>query len=414
MRIRSIIYLTVITLVCNPVYTAHAIISDSPYTEFYAANDISWFHKDARTCFTSSSNSISTNTPAKNLEDFVKKYVQYAVETGKKYNLPYEAILAQASLESGMGKSTLTTKYNNFFGIKAGSSWKGPVANMNTQEDTGDGSMITISAAFRAYSTPQEGFDGYGQFITGNSRYNQALEYPGDPYSYIKEIKAAGYATDSLYVSKVSSIITNIMKIVADNKLAEPSSKLTPTPVADITSSTNTSETNMSGGTNTSCSSSSDIPLSGSNMDKIIQVAKAEQKKNVQEYDANTLKYTDRNREAWCADFVSWVYKTAGSPFTGGSSGGWRHASVLELQSWIKKNGTYFDVGSGSPQPGDIAFYIGSQTPDGGSSQHVNLVIAVNGSTMTTIGGNQSNRVTIGDRKIALGVDSLVGFGRLK
>lgn len=149
-----------------------------------------------------------------------------------------------------------------------------------------------------------------------------------------------------------------------------------------------------------------------SNLGGVIQIAEAELAKNVVEYDSNVLKYSDGNREPWCADFVSWVFKEAGVPFTGGLSGGWRIPSVLSMQSWFKTNATYFNVGDQTPRPGDVAFYIGSQTPDGGSQSHVNIVIEVNGDTMTTIGGNEGDRVTKSVKSIRLDEQGLVGFGR--
>ena len=165
------------------------------------------------------------------------------------------------------------------------------------------------------------------------------------------------------------------------------------------------------GSVGTECGSTS----SGIDSTGIIGVAQSELAKAPVEYDSNVLKYSDGNEEAWCADFVSWVHKEAGVPYTGGSSGGWRRASVLDLQSMYKNspNYKYFNVGSDTPQPGDVAFYIGSQTPDGGSNRHVNIVIEVNGDTMTTIGGNESNKVKKSTRKISVGSQGLVGFGRI-
>ena len=61
-----------------------------------------------------------------------------------------------------------------------------------------------------------------------------------------------------------------------------------------------------------------------------------------------------------------------------------------------------------------MAFYIGAETPDGGSAQHVNIVIEVNGNKMTTIGGNESDQIMRGEREIRLGSQSLAGFGRYK
>ena len=43
-------------------------------------------------------------------------------------------IIAQAAIESNWGRSSLSAKYNNYFGIKAGKSWKGKTVNMKTGE----------------------------------------------------------------------------------------------------------------------------------------------------------------------------------------------------------------------------------------------------------------------------------------
>ena len=48
-------------------------------------------------------------------------------------------IIAQAAIESNWGQSALAAKYNNYFGIKAGSSWTGKTVNMQTNEVFGAG-----------------------------------------------------------------------------------------------------------------------------------------------------------------------------------------------------------------------------------------------------------------------------------
>lgn len=149
----------------------------------------------------------------------------------------------------------------------------------------------------------------------------------------------------------------------------------------------------------------------------IVDVAKAELAKGVMEWDANVLKYTDGQQWRWCASFVSWVFKEAGEPFSGGISGGWMRPGVSDMQAMFQNTGglEYFAVGTKAPQLGDVAFYIGAQTPDSGSTSHVNIVIEVNEQegTMVTIGGNESNRVKQSTRPIELGALSLVGFGRV-
>ena len=50
-------------------------------------------------------------------------------------NYCVECILAQAILESAWGKSQLAKKHFNFFGMKAGASWKGESVTLSTKEE---------------------------------------------------------------------------------------------------------------------------------------------------------------------------------------------------------------------------------------------------------------------------------------
>jgi hypothetical protein len=97
-------------------------------------------------------------------------------------------------------------------------------------------------------------------------------------------------------------------------------------------------------------------------------------------------KYTDSTLEYWCADFVSWVYKESGKPFTGGASGGWRIAAVSVVKAWFEKNGSYTPNGSGAnPQPGDI--YVYGEIKE---TEHIGIVEKVVGNDLYTISGNTS------------------------
>lgn len=157
---------------------------------------------------------------------------------------------------------------------------------------------------------------------------------------------------------------------------------------------------------NSDCSSSN-VPGS-QNGKTILGIAQAELAKGVREWDSNALKYTDGHKWAWCASFVSWVYKESGTPFTGGISGGWLIPGVDNMKAWFQKHGTYFNVGAGEPQPGDVAIYQNSYS-------HVNIVEKYANGMMTTIGGNQSNQVTrYPTWKVSTHPMGLVGFGRMK
>ena len=110
----------------------------------------------------------------------------------------------------------------------------------------------------------------------------------------------------------------------------------------------------------------------------------------------------------WCCAFIWCVFNEAGINIK-------RTASCMMLGDWFKQEEKYH---KDNPQVGDIVFFKFS-----GSSRwtnHVGLVIEVNGNTLTTIEGNTSSdnkgsqnnggMVAIRTRKIN---SSVVGFGRV-
>lgn len=161
--------------------------------------------------------SMEAGTTTGTMEDFIKAYGKSAYDIGKANGIPYIAIIAQAGIESGWGKSKLTTEANNFFGIKAGGNWSGPVWNGRTREENSDGSSYYTNADFRKYNSPAEGFQGYADFILQNPRYKKALDYPTDPVNYITEIKKAGYATDSQYIATNVKVQKTVDKYISEH-----------------------------------------------------------------------------------------------------------------------------------------------------------------------------------------------------
>lgn len=121
--------------------------------------------------------------------------------------------------------------------------------------------------------------------------------------------------------------------------------------------------------------------------------------------------YTDSNAEAWCADFVSWVYKQAGKPFTTGESGGWRIPSVYALDDYLSSQQIHFlkSDRSKTPQPGDVIIMN-----DGGSRMHTGLVYTVDGDSITTIEGNVSDKVATRTFDNYRTHEGIHAFGRMK
>ena len=175
-------------------------------------NGSAWHKYDyADSCGSNSitESSSTSSKPSLNLKQFVEKYADAAYNNSLSSGVPYDFTIGQAILESGYGKSELSAKYNNFFGIKAGKSWTGKTVDMRTREEV-RGASVTITAAFRAYDSALDGFADHDKFLRVNKRYAAAFKYPNDSYNFLVEIKNAGYATDSGYVSSVWKVIQSV------------------------------------------------------------------------------------------------------------------------------------------------------------------------------------------------------------
>lgn len=157
---------------------------------------------------------------------FINTYLPMAAGIEKKYGMPALAVLAQSALETGWG---INKPGNMMFGIKAGSSWAGKTQKLLTTEilsaeavkklksyhsitrlDSGKYN-VKLYQDFRAYDSPRESFEDYARLISGNQRYQAALQQK-DPYAYASAIAKAGYATATNYYDAIKSIIDTIKK----------------------------------------------------------------------------------------------------------------------------------------------------------------------------------------------------------
>ena len=147
---------------------------------------------------------MNNNEFIEQIADCVEKYAYvYGIEV-------HSPIIAQAILESGWGKSSLASKYHNYFGLKCGGAWKGKSVNMATKEEFKVGTLTNIRDNFRVFDSMEDGVKGYFDFINYNRYAN--LKGVKDPEEYCRRIKADGYATSSTYVD-------SLLRIIRDNNL---------------------------------------------------------------------------------------------------------------------------------------------------------------------------------------------------
>ena len=135
---------------------------------------------------------------------------------------------------------------------------------------------------------------------------------------------------------------------------------------------------------------------------KIISLAKTEFKAQ-----SAGAKFSQGAEEAWCANFVSWIMYQAGAPLKNPHTGGWRIPGTFTLREYYEATGRFKSANSGyQPLPGDVAIYRNSPV----FGDHTNIVLKNDNGVLTTVGGNEANRIRVfvnHDKQY----DGLLGYG---
>ncbi len=158
--------------------------------------------------------SVSKNPSASgSVQDFCNKMQSHAKQAEQLTGIPSSFILAQAALESGWGQREINmadgSSSHNLFGIKAGSDWKGKVAEITTTEYI-DGVPRKVVARFKAYNSESEAFRDYAQLLSNSPRYGNVIANGQTPQGFAQGLQKAGYATDPAYANKLMKVIQRI------------------------------------------------------------------------------------------------------------------------------------------------------------------------------------------------------------
>lgn len=161
--------------------------------------------------------------------EFIDTVSDYAIKIAEEHGLYASVIVAQASLETGYGRSALSKVPNhNLFGIKG--AYNGESVYMYTQEDDGKGNMSTIQANFRKYPSYLESFEDYADKIVNGVSWKPDI-YTGtwrantNNYSDATAALTGVYATDTSYYRKLNNIIQHyrLYELDGDTLVTNPS-----------------------------------------------------------------------------------------------------------------------------------------------------------------------------------------------
>jgi len=158
-------------------------------------------------------------------EAFVKKYSEFVNSITSGTGIFPQTLFSQAIIESQgkgadgnyyPGLSNLSKKYFNFFGIKAGTSWRGPMVNLSTGEYTEKGGFYIKPDWFRVYTSFEESARDYVKFLKENPRYTKAGVFTAEsPEVQAQRLQAAGYATNPAYSDLLVKVGTGIKKYIS-------------------------------------------------------------------------------------------------------------------------------------------------------------------------------------------------------
>ena len=240
----------------------------------------------------------------------------------------------------------------------------------------------------------EDGIQGYFDLIQLKRYAN--LKGVTEHEEYCRLIKRDGYATDSKYVD-------TLMAVIRENNLTQYDTI--------FTSSGKKEET--------------EIPFIeekyGPSADDLIAVAKAwlgyseangKHREIIDLYNSHTPRargYAVSYGDAWCATFVSACAIKAGMtdiiPLECGCE---------EQVKLFQKLGCWEEDGTVVPEPGWIVYYNWDQgyQPNNGFSDHVGIVVSVDGGLIKIMEGNNNDRV--GYRSIPVGWGYIRGYGKPK
>jgi LysM repeat protein len=133
--------------------------------------------------------------------DYIARYKDIALEEMVRCKIPASITLAQGIHESNCGKSPLSTKANNHFGIKCKNEWDGKKYYMDDDAP---------QECFRVYEHAEASYADHSDFLITRPRYAPLFQLDITDYKqWATGLKTYGYATNPKY----AQILTNTIEL---------------------------------------------------------------------------------------------------------------------------------------------------------------------------------------------------------
>ena len=135
---------------------------------------------------------------AEDQKAYIDLWKEEAVRQMVLHRIPASITLAQGLLESGSGKSELSARSNNHFGIKCHKDWEG---GRTYHDDDAKGEC------FRVYDDARDSFEDHSLFLK-RKRYEPLFQLKIDDYKgWARGLKRCGYATSPTYAKALIELI---------------------------------------------------------------------------------------------------------------------------------------------------------------------------------------------------------------
>lgn len=150
------------------------------------------------------------------VQAFIKNNRAAVMAVSNEYGIYPSIQMAQAALESGWGTSQLSTKANNYFGVKWGGS--GAYVAMPTQEYV-NGHYITVTEKFAKYNSVRESLEGNARLLANGLSWNHNY-YSGAWRSKASNYKEAAYGLQGKYAT-APDYATKLIRVIETYHLQE-------------------------------------------------------------------------------------------------------------------------------------------------------------------------------------------------